>query len=345
VSIRASSSSQIDPLIAQLSATDVAREAAVARLTIIGTRAVDRLIALAQSSSSAAARAAAFRTLDAIGDPRALDAALAVLRGATDPIVAVAATSVARSYLRGSRSAAVVDALTGAALDRARAETVRIAAVRTLLELDRETIAPLLASLAADPNPAIVELASPRDRRTPPPRRPDPIARITRAAEEALPDDPAALREAIAAAADVAPLPLLLRIIERVRDREAVEPPERRMTWATARAAAHLALADRGSRLALYDLRESLDRADAPMPVECLTALARIGDASCLEPIAAAYTRLARAGRPQRDWWRVHLTDAFRAIVTREQLSRRHAVVRRLDRKWKAALSGLWAGA
>src|SRR3990167_8946536 len=46
-------------------------------------------------------------------------------------------------------------------------------------------------------------------------------------------------------------------------------------------------LADRGSRLALYDVRETLETVPGPLPVEFLSALTAVGDVSCLEPIAA----------------------------------------------------------
>ena len=104
-----------------------------------------------------------------------------------------------------------------------------------------------------------------------------------------------------------------------------------------ARAAAHVALASRGSRLALYDLRESLESADAPLPVEFLAALSLVGDASCLEAIAAAYARPAASGRGRDDWWRQHLADAFRAIVAREAITRRHAVMKKIEKRWPDA--------
>src|SRR5438270_223298 len=82
------------------------------------------------------------------------------------------------------------------------------------------------------------------------------------------------------------------------------EPPARRDEWRLVRAAAHQALADRGSRLALYDLRESLHNLKRGMPVEFLGPLTAIGDASCLEAIAAEH---AAARDP---WWRQRLTEA-----------------------------------
>jgi hypothetical protein len=143
-----------------------------------------------------------------------------------------------------------------------------------------------------------------------------------------LDDDPAALRQAIVHGGATIPLPLVHRIIERVREREASEPADRRPEWLRARAAAHVVLANRGSRLALYDLCESLKADAAPLPVEFLTALSLVGDASCLEAIAAAHQR------SDDDWWRLRLSDSFHAIVERERITRRHAVMKRIQKRW-----------
>ena len=156
-----------------------------------------------------------------------------------------------------------------------------------------------------------------------------------------LPDDPVALGRAIANAAASTPLPLLQRLVDRIREREVEEPPGRRAEWARTRAAAHLALAGRGSRLALYDLRESLERATAPLPVEFLAALSRIGDASCLEAIAVAYVQSSPSNRGSADWWRQHLASAFQTIVKREGLTRRHGVMRKIAKRWGDAAAGL----
>ena len=64
----------------------------------------------------------------------------------------------------------------------------------------------------------------------------------------------------------------------------------------------HVALAARGSRIALYDLRESLEAAapatsfSGPLPVDFLAALSTAGDASCLEAVTAAYARTGPGG-------------------------------------------------
>jgi hypothetical protein len=310
VVIRASSARQIEALLADLAATsDVIREAAVARLTLIGGRAVERLIALADSPASIAARAAAFRTLEATADPRALEPALRAV-GDADPEVAAAAIGVARRFLRGARGAAAVDRLTATVLDLARPDSVRVAALRALRDLEPGTIAPLLKSLAGDPVVAMN-------------------------ANQALSDDVQAIHQMIVSRGGGIALGELLRIVEQLREREAAQPPSRRAEWATARAAAHLALAKRGSRIALYDLRESLEAARQPLPIGSLAALTLIGDVSCLEPIAVAYAR-------SRDrWWRGHLADVFRAIVKREGLTRRHAAVKKAARRSAELVSTL----
>ena len=362
MSIRASSSKQIETLVRDLSSLDaVARDAAVARLTVIGSRAVERLLAVADSNAETIARAAAWRTLEAIGDPRALDPALRALAGSsTDPAIGAAAAGVTRAFMRGPRGAAVVDRVTTVVLDRARPDIVRLAALRALRELEPATIAPVLAALAGDASAEIRAEAATAARETGSKQRqtrkkerepfpgspkrpwreggrraaPDPTAVIADAAERALPDDPNALRAALGQAGDASPLTLLLRIVERVRDREGAEPAARRDEWRLARAAAHQALAVRGSRLALYDLRETLETAKGRLPVEFLAPLALIGDASCLEAIAAAHAAARDA------WWRQHLADAFYTIVAREKLTARSAVMRRIAKKWKV-LSGV----
>jgi hypothetical protein len=78
--------------------------------------------------------------------------------------------------------------------------------------------------------------------------------------------------------------------------------------------------------------------------VEFLAALSTAGDASCLEAVAAAHARSIPSGGPagtkpsqragEHDWWRDHLADAFNTIVKREQLTGRHAVMRKIQKRW-----------
>src|SRR5438093_2977483 len=229
-----------------------------------------------------------------------------------------------RAFLRGSRGADALDRLTRVALDTSRDERVRTAAIAALSDLDASTLQPLWASLKQDSSAAVrhqVDALAKRSARTPAVR--DPVDELNAAAEGGLPDDPAAVRNALAHAGNRVALPRVHRILERIREREAAEPAaSRRAEWTRARGAAHVALANRRSRLAVYDLRESLESAVAPLPVEFLAALSRVGDVSCLEPIAVAYARSRRPAREHDDWWRAHLADAFRALVARREGTR-----------------------
>jgi hypothetical protein len=226
--------------------------------------------------------------------------------------------------VRGASGAAAVDRLTTIALDRQRPAAVRAAAVGGLIDLERSSIRPLLQALQKDPVPEIAELAA------------------GGAARHARPDDPEAVRQTLARNPAALTLPELLATIEAAQVKEREARPGERARWMAVRAAAHLALARRRSRIALYDLRETLERAKEPLPVAFLAALAGAGDASCLEPIAAAY---AASTRRSDDWWRDHLVETFRAIVARERLTRRHAVAKKIARRWPRILDELWSPA
>ena len=341
--IKSSSSRQIDALMADLmSERQVVREGATARLTVIGGRAVERLTALVERREGApSSRVAALRALEGIADQRALDASL---RAIDDPDagVAQAAVRVARIFLRGPRGATVVDRLTEVALNHTRSEPIRLAAIGALSALESSTLQPLREALKDDASETIRDLAQ-RTRSLA--VEPGDFAKYLRqAVERRLPDDPVALRHATAQASEALSLPLLHQLVERIREREAGETSAVRAEWMAARAAAHVALASRGSRLGLYDIRETLETATEPLPVEFLSALTAVGDVSCLEPIAAAFDRAGGSGRTREDWWHRHLASAFRVIVARERLTRRHHVARKIDRRWKGLLTELWPG-
>lgn len=329
--IKASSSKQIAALVADLSSGHAAtRDAAIARLTVISGRAVEPLATFIASAAPPAARIAALRTLEAIADPHARGAILHAIDDG-DPAVAATAVAAAGVYLRGPHGPEALDRLTHAALDRSRDGAVRAAAVRAVSSLGAATIAPLLKTLREDPHAVVREMAqSATGAGT---THLEPATMLAAAARGELPDDPAFLRHAIVTAGGSAALPDLLRVIEAVREREGREPPDRGERWRAVRAAAHLGLAKRGSRIALYDLRESLESGDPRQPVEFLAALSAVGDASCLDAIAQAHTR-ARDG-----WWREHLAGTFRAIVSREGLTRRHAAIRKIEKRWPEILT------
>jgi hypothetical protein len=128
-------------------------------------------------------------------------------------------------------------------------------------------------------------------------------------------------------------LSTLHRLIERVRSKEDEGRKSRRKDWRAVRGALHLALARRGSRVALYDLRESIERAEEPLPSDFLQALSLIGDAATLEPVAVAFVQ--SAAMPDAEAWRRGVADTFQAIVTREGITPRHAVLRRVKSRFR----------
>ena len=151
-------------------------------------------------------------------------------------------------------------------------------------------------------------------------------ARITGERRSTALDQPAGAREWIAKRGATVPLSELHAMIVRIRERERDEPSaRRRQEWQVVRAAAHATLANRDSRVALYDLRETFDAATTPLPLDLLNAAALIGDATCLEPMARAW-----AGAGNELWWRDRLAETARAIVAREKLTARNAVIRRV---------------
>jgi HEAT repeat protein len=323
--IRASSGKEVDALVADLSSESAIKcDTAVARLTVIGRPAVDRLVKLSSNSkASAAARVAAFRALEGIGEPRALQPALATF-AEPDSSIAVAALNTARVFLHSSQGVEALDRFIEVALDRRRSVTVRVAAIQALADLPEGTVKPVLTALRDDPDAEIRNVLQPLPRRA----VVNPVQRLEAAAEGRLPGDPEALKSAIARSAASVPLSTLHQIVERIRLHEGSLPRERRVEWMSTRAATHVALAHRNSRLALYDLRETIESSRERVPVEFFAAVTAIGDTTCLEPIATAYARA------RDDWSRRQLADAFRAIIGREKLTRRHAVAKKIEKRW-----------
>jgi hypothetical protein len=311
MTIRASAAREIERLTADLrDGSGVQRDAAIARLRIIGARAVGRLSELlAAAGTPAAARTAALRVLEGIDDPQAADLALRAAAD-EDAAVAAAAIGVLRGWVARESGTRVVDVLSALALDVARDPTVRLAALDALSELPRHIVQPLLQEVP----PALGEIR-------------DSVAAPDSTA------DPLSAREWLAAHAR-APLSELHEFVRLVRERERQETSARaRQDWRVARGAAHLVLARRGSRVALYDLREAFDAADGPLPLDFLTAVAAIGDADCLEPMARAW-----AAAPDDRWWRDRLCDAAAGILGRLGLNGRNAVVRRVRARWPGFL-------
>ncbi len=353
--IKRSSGHEITDLVGALSATDrLQREAAVARLAIIGRRAVDPILAVLSAGGPAYLTAAALQALEGIGDPRALPAAARWVDD-RDPAIAVAALAIARAHLRSSRAsvaAGALDVVTRVALDPGRPDAARLAALDALLDLPLRTVAPVLRRLGDDRSAAVRQRAlesvarrqkRPTDagaRSSGPDTHPmSAVASSPQAPDGELPEDPDAARVFIADRGRRAALGVLHRQVEQARDRELAQKDEaRRAEWRSVRAALHQALAARGSRVALYDLRDSFAEAHAPLPVGFLAAASAVGDADCAEAVASAYARAPTGGH---DWWRQHLAIAFREIVRRERLTRRHATLRRIAHRFPGLLEEL----
>jgi hypothetical protein len=285
------------------------REAAIARLIIAGRRAVARLVDVCRDTTDRELQMAILRILEATGDERALAAAETAIAARGD--VAVAGIAVLRELLgrpEGGADVKALDMLLAIARDPSADRRVRAAAVSAL------------DSAPADVRQAIGELASD----SPLPAESLDDALWEDALNGRLPDDPARLREAIPVHAPAAPLADLRRLIEALAAREQGEPRRAvAQQWLAVRGALHQALALRGSRIALYDLRETFDRAAAQLPSAFLGAVQTIGDDSCLEPLAAAFVR-AKDAR-----WQHQLAQAFHEIVKRERITKRHSALRR----------------
>jgi hypothetical protein len=334
VVIKPSSEKAVDRLISDLSSGEtIPRDAAVARLTVIGARAVHRLISVAASPhADAPTRSAAFRALEAIADPRSLDVALGGMAH-ENAEVAAAAAGVVRALLGTEKDMAALDRLAAVALDRERATAVRLVALRALIDLGPGMAAPVLAQLSRDPDTTVAEVASaPPEQLSISPS--DPLKLLQQTAEGGVAVEPVEVRRALAQLGAKVPLTTLLQLIERARERERATKDAVREEWVAVRASAHAALSEHGSRLALYDLRETFEAATMPLAVEFVAAMMSVGDASCLDAVAGAYARAASGAPAREDWWRRSLADVFRAIVQREGLTRRHAVTKRIERRW-----------
>jgi HEAT repeat protein len=338
VVIRRSAASDTRQLVADLAADgpdgDLRREAAIARLRVIGARAVRHILPLLAGSTPAPTRIAALRALEGCGGAAVVTPILAALRD-PDPDIRVASLAVARGLLDSPRGPEVLDLVTGLALDHTQPLPVRRSAVAALADLPAHTLRPLLERLRTDPDPAVRALIE-HQQIVP---ATDPLATLAEAAETRLPADPDYVLSLVAEAGAATPLPTLHRLVGVIRDRERTEVrPARRRDWLTVRGAVHQALASRSSRVAAYDLREAIETAEAPLPDDFLRAAGAIGDATVLEALAGAFVR-ARA--PDASGWRTALAGTAREIVGRERLTTRHAAVKRLRARYGEAVAGL----
>jgi hypothetical protein len=152
--------------------------------------------------------------------------------------------------------------------------------------------------------------------------------------DQAIPKEPDVMAAVVRDGAETASVSILHKALELVRGREAEVDEAGRNAWLAVRGQLHQALAERGSQMALYDLRETLERNPArQLPVSFLAAAAKVGDVSCLETLAAAWIAAASGDR----WWRDHVAAVFAAIVKREGLTRQHATLKKILTRYPAA--------
>jgi hypothetical protein len=332
MAIKPSAASEIRTLTAALASPDeVTRESAIARLAILGPRAVDRLTA-AYAGAARETRAAILRVLEAIADPRGVAVARQALSEGGD--VGVAGASALRALLDSPVTSAATDAfdaLVEAAMDPSMERRVRLAAFDALQDMPGGVRERVAAALQTDGDPRLQAglMQTPQDAAA--------AESLWRdAADGDLGDSPSALRDALKTRGASSALGVLQKMIDAVRTREAaVASRPQREAWRTVRGALHQALALRGSTVAVYDLRETLEDAAEPLPATFLTALHVVGDEACLEPIAAAWSRTTDAR------WRQQLTAAFDAIAKREKITARSPAMKRIAARWPdaAALS------
>jgi hypothetical protein len=332
VAIRKSAAAEIEVLLADLSGDDaVGRETAAARLTVIGVRAIPHLIVAFDRSPSAAARMAILKVLEATPDRRSAELGAEQLEtDAADPAVRAAALGLLGSYLESPESTRVLDTLSAFILDAERPDVLRLQALDLIERALPHVLKPIRARLAEDPSSTIRAWASAASSAV------KPVVDARLAIESAAagePADPRFLRELVPEGAADAPLPTLHRLIEFARDRESASPTAvDRDAWLQLRGGVHLALARRGSRVAVYDLREAIDRAADPLPEGFSDAAGLVGDSACLESIADLIARTAAGADSRMRDWHASLVQAGRMIVERERLTRRHAVIRKIAR-------------
>jgi hypothetical protein len=358
VPIVPSRSARIQELLGRLaSARPAERESAIAGLILLGPRVVEPLGAFLGTAGRAgrlaalevlegiddraalaplldlardADEAVALRALEAAGgrpDPRAVEALAAIL-SAPGPASRRRAAARALARLQAAGLVEALDPLAARLLDEREEAGLRVAILDSLLAQDPplapRTLRPLLKRLASSADP---ELAA-RARAT---------ARAgigERLVEELMSPGlgPEAAARTIAALArrGATAIPVLQRALERLG-------PMRRGADAAslrARAALHEALAALDSRVALYDLRETLEtHPRAAMPA-LLRAASRVGDASVVPALARAVAEDAALLEG--------CAVALAAIAARERLRRTSAALKAVRPEHRSAFDLLW---
>jgi HEAT repeat protein len=335
------------------------RDSAVAGLTLLGARVVEPLRAILPTASRAARLAVvevldriedytalaplldlvrdedepvALRAMEAAGgrpDPRAAEALARVLSGPA-PLPRRKAAALALVRLQAAGLVEALDPLAARLLDEREEAGLRVAILEALRAqeppLGPATLRPLLKRLATSADPQLAARArSTTDAHVPLERLVDELVLPERSAE-------AVARTSAALAGRGAPaIPALQRALERLGPlgRGGGDASSLR-----ARAAIHEALAALDSRVALYDLRETIESGPRAVMPALLRAAGRVGDGSLVPVLARAV-----ANEPA-------LVDAcaeaFTSIVAREKLRKTSAACRSVRPADRGALLLLW---
>jgi hypothetical protein len=361
VPIVPSRSERIQELLEKLASEGAAeRDSAVAGLTLLGTRVVEPLRALLPGLGRAA-RLAAVEVLDRIEAPSALaplldlladedetvaGRAMEALGDRPDPraaqaLAAVLASPAPAPRRRGAAQALVrlqaaglveaLDPLAARLLDEREDAALRLAILDALRTqeppLAPSTLRPLLRRLAAS---ADLRLAAHARSSA---SAPVPLERLV---DELV--APGRSAEAVArATADLAvrgapAIPPLLHALERLG------PPGRADARSLQeRVAIHGALAALDSRVALYDLRETIATGPGAVLPALLRVAGRVGDGSFVPLLARA---AAEKEAPLEA-----CAEALAAIVAREKLRRTSAACRAVAASDRGAFLLLWEAA
>ncbi len=308
----------------------IAREAAVARLAIAGARA-EGVVIQALAAADPRGQAALLGVLERWTTARALAAGAACL-SAADPTVATAAVAAVRPHLLSEDpdlAARALDALVTTSLDATRAEAARLAALDAVADAGG-VLDGLQARLRDDPSERIRRAVAGGSGPAVPPGAEQIEAMAADPGR-----DPLAVQRLIGESGAHGGLAALHQLVLAIghRERTAATDAER-AGWTLALGAAHHALAARGSRLGRLDLRDALERTAPERLGELVAAAEAVGDASCLAPLAAAWT----AGEEPT---RARIAAAVAAIVAREGLTRRHAAIKDVQARWPRAAAEL----
>lgn len=329
MTIRRSAAADVARLVEELTSGDARRrQMAGARLAVIGPRATTALLAVASDPAhDAGARITAIEALASRGESRALPLALAFASEA-DEALALAAIDLLGVVARGQDARAIraFERLSALAVGTDTPVARRLAALTALEGQPERLLRPLYEALARDPASRVVARVTRRHAGA--------MESLEAAVTSGLPGDPAVAAALVRDEGERAGLTTLKKAVDAARVREqGAGDAAAAASWAAVRGALHQCLAARNSRLALYDLRETLEQAAGPLPVGFLSAAAAIGNVSCLTPLARAWVEASADDR----WWREHLADAFRSIVSRERLTRRHPELQRILTRWPSA--------